>query len=1209
VPILSIKFNGEFLMKRLSNKMLLGLFSTYLVSYQAMSDDVVSITSMTPEVCENVAAKNAQCTGRPYGIFKLFRSGSLAQALTVNLVHQSAVNIDPYINPLPTSITFAANQNNYYLRVTPINDEEGRGVKSIELSLADSEDYAVSANRSASMLLNDDDPFVSQFQGYVIDNEDAELVGGWAFSSWESNYYHNNYAFVQGNGGEASIKWNLNVPHSGDYRIYTLLPDSGTQRVTDAKYVVQHSQGTDEYFVDQTIEEGGKWHYLGTEYFEQQIGGSVTLSNTSSASNSNSFFIADAIRIAPVQNIIDNTQSIKSGNWHSSTAKNNYYGEDYEYISTALGGTANSVWQPNMPATGDYQVLYWLPDGDSTRMSDAKITVKHAAGETQYTVDQTLTNQGQWLTLGTHQFLGGLSGSVTLNNDNSSGSKNAIADAFRFDLLSVNEAAFNVALNANTTADSVTEPYAAINAVDGVVSNDSRWLSDTSASQHWLEIDLKDTFIIQCAAIHNGYHNEPGIYNFSLQYQSSGSWLDIPGASVSGNDNNVVMIEFDNIITTSKVRLMSTDTQRLKIKEIEIYNNSGPCPLSSQIAGPPEIYLNQSGFNINESKRFTAPTVDNGTAFNLLNASDDQIVFSGTVQNNIGDFSSVNLMTPGTEYYIQINDIRSVNFSMGYFWNEKVSYQNAVDFMASSRCYFGSHPSCNTGIAWRDAHQFSFEIPTLVAQYLSNPSAYERMPHKVDYQTVYNGTDYGSSEIGTPDINAPDVVKLVHFAINFYKKTGVNHPLFKEQIAFFLHAYPDIADYISVADYQVMLNYLTEDLWSNPSRSNKGWYENTVPTYTGDLFQTYTQVGSGKGSFPPGHSIMPNLLMYQVALREGMPAVTVQRFLNAAIAQTNEIINNVDWLDPTTTKGQRMSEHVTMEGLAYFMRVYPQFAPAGLQQKIEQWSDVVISRSSNLWDFRKYGDGANEWVIPEFNEPGNVVGLPAAIYAAIQVLDDASKITRLREIATAHFDAMFGRNPTGLHFSYKGPNEFQGVEFGWYSQHDGFGKLNDVIAVIDGSPKPQHYPYNPDAGNVGWTEGWIAFNTAWNSSLAYSAFDKTTIKVLDQNFISELSTITNLTQQIGIELVAPLNFNYVQAETGKVVIETSGGDREVLEVTEMSQNADKFRGLISLANSAAVANDGIVQVNSGDTVHISYGLSYFKKEVVYQEEQGQLNLQ
>ena len=105
--------------------------------------------------------------------------------------------------------------------------------------------------------------------------------------------------------------------------------------------------------------------------------------------------------------------------------------------------------------------------------------------------------------------------------------------------------------------------------------------------------------------------------------------------------------------------------------------------------------------------------------------------------------------------------------------------------------------------------------------------------------------------------------------------------------------------------------------------------------------------------------------------------------------------------------------------------------------------------------------------------------------------DTATK-ARLEELVWSHFDNMFGRNPVGRHFSFDAPREIEGVEFGWFKfLPGGIGRLAEARFVIDGSPKNGHYPYHPEKGDFGWTEGWIQFNTAFNVSLAYLAWNET----------------------------------------------------------------------------------------------------------------------
>jgi hypothetical protein len=462
------------------------------------------------------------------------------------------------------------------------------------------------------------------------------------------------------------------------------------------------------------------------------------------------------------------------------------------------------------------------------------------------------------------------------------------------------------------------------------------------------------------------------------------------------------------------------------------------------------------------------------------------------------------------------------------------------------------------------------------------------MPSKISY--AFNAA---YQTLNAPAANAPDIVKMIHWGVDRILKvnstsTG-NHALLKGEVAAFLYAYPMMKNYITLADYQRVRDYAFGN-WGGTGIGNVSYYE-LSPTPTADMFQTYTVVGTGKGQFPPGHSVAPNLMMYAVALREGRS--DAQLYLDAAYNQAQWIIGNLDWTDPTTTKGQRMSEHKTIEGLAFYQKMYPSLAPVGLLAKITAWANVAIDRSDNMWDFRKYSDTL--WIIPTYNEPGNVLGFPAVALAAADVITDAPTGQRLREIAMAQVDAGFGRNPHGRHYSYDASREVEGVEVGWSTYlNGGNGQLMAVHGVIDGSPKEAAYPFDPTAA-AGYTEGWIAFNTAWNASLAYMAYDDTTMAVFNAGFTSLPLSLTY--GSFGVELKAPLNFNYGAVETAYVDIVTSSGDTERLLVTEKSVSSFWFRNTVTLANAARNDGDGVVQVPPGGWFEVSYGAGNFRKTV------------
>ena len=606
---------------------------------------------------------------------------------------------------------------------------------------------------------------------------------------------------------------------------------------------------------------------------------------------------------------------------------------------------------------------------------------------------------------------------------------------------------------------------------------------------------------------------------------------------------------------------------------------TAPAPSPEEESRIPRVYLNQSGFNAGKAKRFTAPTLPDGSAFVVRPAAGGAPLLEGTIRGGIGDFTA---FEPGDarEYVVAAGSHTSVPFRVGPWWIERVTYQRSIDFMVDSRHYVGNvRELCVGSYGWRDDHHFGWELHALVPQYLSNPSAYDRMPHQVTYEAPADRTRWGA--LDRYDERAPDIVKLIHWGADVIVTQGLTHETLKSQLAYFLYAWPVLKAYLPAQNYDAVRDYAFAK-WTLTDADRKYPYDESDDH---NLLALKTRVGTTKGAYPPGFSIEPNILMYEVAKREGR--ADAERYLRAAVDQAAWIVGHLDWNDPLATKGQRMSEFLTMTGLTHLLRQYPDRAPAGLAQKIDAWADVVIRRSANMWDFRKLDDGDRWTPMGEkptmWNEPGNVVGFPAAVLAAKPFARDASKQVRLETIAYAHLDNFFGRNPTGRHFSYDAPRELEGVEFGWYSfLPGGIGLLENARFVIDGSPKDGHYPYHPERGNYGWTEGWVQFNTPYAVSLAQMAYAETRVAVRRDG------------EHVVVTLTAPLDFEYGKVETGTVWIETSGGDRERVTVTEDGPSARTFTGRIPLQTpqGKAVPGDGRVQAGPTDTVEASYGFGY-----------------
>lgn len=516
----------------------------------------------------------------------------------------------------------------------------------------------------------------------------------------------------------------------------------------------------------------------------------------------------------------------------------------------------------------------------------------------------------------------------------------------------------------------------------------------------------------------------------------------------------------------------------------DINNNE----LLSVVPDPTENswYLSQIGYDREKPKVATLVNAEDDTPFSVISATTGETVYQGAISSNKADFSSV---TTNGLYYLESNNRYSYTFTIGdnRIWN--VTALPSLKFMEMAR-QDAWDTGANTGYAWRDGHQFSFELNGLVMQYMSNPSYYEALPWN-----VYNVAQTEYTNLRTQD--CPNIIWLMKFAIERYYDWNINksidlHALIKGQIAYFLYLYPHISQYVDRTWYETIRDWAIS-IWS-VTTCNISWYE-VSGGINHNLFTTQAKIGTVKGMLPPGYAIVPNLMMYEVCTRDSLASAS--DFMTAAENNIAWLVNDVDLTLPANTKGQRMSEYIPFHALTYAYEMYPLHCPEGTYDVIAEIAEVLISRSDNLWDYTQYqtaGDlsGATTTIWNNnqtqtnglANNPG-YIGMMGVYYALARVISDSTVKARLKELAISHMAHGFGRNPLGRCYDYKATEDFDGAKLGWVSRlSGGYGHLDNVIGVLDGSPKEPSFPYDP-SGSTGYTEGWVAFNSAWNMALAY----------------------------------------------------------------------------------------------------------------------------
>ena len=538
-----------------------------------------------------------------------------------------------------------------------------------------------------------------------------------------------------------------------------------------------------------------------------------------------------------------------------------------------------------------------------------------------------------------------------------------------------------------------------------------------------------------------------------------------------------------------------------------------------------QIAVNQVGYESSKPKRFSAPLSPDGTQFSIRAAADQKVFHQGVIRGGIGDFSAFRPEDSTTHYIIELHgaplkDGTSDPFLIRTHLYREQFWQPAVDFLIDSRSVVATHPSAYGGCPWRDGTYYDAIIPSLVMFYMANPDSILAMPRQIDWaaeKAKVTNSDFKFDaknpcaegvmdavrnyyQLEPPKANAPDVVKLIHWGVGYYlmhpetqdpsgdpDKKKI-HSQTVEQVAYVVWAWPVLKQWLPESFYVKCRDFCFEN-WK-PSLAIDPWWDSKTYLTLAQISENNPMGGllhPYKGRHSPGHSIVPNLLIHEVAKRESRDDAAI--YLDAAVKQAEWCVKNLDWSDPRTTKGQRMSEHRTIPNLVWMLQKYPKESPAGLKEKISEWVDVALSRSNNLWDFRRY-DMQDHWTIPKVNDVGNSLGLPACLLSASWVVDE-SKRKRIEEVAFASIDHIWGRNPRLAAAPPLPGKGFPEVERGWPKQHtlNICARLELCRGSISSLPGSEMFPFKPEAG-YRHSEGWVNYGAAWCTTLAYLEFDE-----------------------------------------------------------------------------------------------------------------------
>src|SRR5216683_3512828 len=129
----------------------------------------------------------------------------------------------------------------------------------------------------------------------VVDDSapSVQVQGTWAVSSASSGFFGAGYRYRVAGDGSSSVTWPFPATAAaGSYEVFARWT-SGSNRASDATYVVTNAAGSVSVSVDQRTK-GSEWQSLGTFGFKPSADERVTLSD-----KANGIVIADAVRWVP----------------------------------------------------------------------------------------------------------------------------------------------------------------------------------------------------------------------------------------------------------------------------------------------------------------------------------------------------------------------------------------------------------------------------------------------------------------------------------------------------------------------------------------------------------------------------------------------------------------------------------------------------------------------------------------------------------------------------------------------------------------------------------------------------------------------------------------------------------------------------------------------------------------------------------------------
>ena len=606
--------------------------------------------------------------------------------------------------------------------------------------------------------------------------------------------------------------------------------------------------------------------------------------------------------------------------------------------------------------------------------------------------------------------------------------------------------------------------------------------------------------------------------------------------------------------------------------------------------------VNQTGYNLNEPKRFVCYGAPDDTPFYIINQRTGETEYEGKMIFNQGWFTDFN-PDSRDEYVIEVKGKgRSVPFWIADHLIEKVSSKLAYDFFVDVR---GSEDPVHSNEAnvygggpSRDQGAFGLEALYEVLFYSSNPALFDNWTKELGDKKHADLIDlilwHAEFAYHHVEFNGPTLTR--HGTLGYEGEPRMLYDYWNtlDHLAPVCAAYHSfLKPYLSKEKYQA---YRKEclDRWERYDRHKTVRYWTYSTKWVDRGFQEFNEMGNVFGQ-----SVFSNLFMYLCELNE--PDGNPDKFLKYAQESAQDIIDNWDFNNPRHMWWIRNGEHITPQALEFFLMVAPDKAPAGTKEKLAAWAKHIQQRCNNCWKYRSHSE--TEMAHPVTKELGGAPALGGSLFAAAYLLGDEA----LRKLAWAQVDFVFGVNPVGTHIGHKSEERvrmngyWEGVENGWPDSHpNGYGMLGSCRGTLEGTPLDSQFPQSnstqtaDDLDNIGnkcyATEGWAISNRGWMATLTFSTLGSHALTVSSASGESVHTTKAGDTLYIGLK--AALNINWDKKDKGWVEVFVGEETAQRLTVEETTPDSGLF-----------VAEYRVPKNASGKSLVFSYGYFGFEKKV------------